>query len=374
MNVNRSCIRLGADETHMTNILESKSGDLVLGTSENWLKEYLERSRKEFDERYKTNPTSSETIKSFTLIKTLGSGSFGRVMLAQYNLEANKKVVAIKILNKERVVKTKQIEHTLNEKRLLASVTNFPFIVKLVMAFKDTTNLYMVMEFTPGGELFRLIRRKGRVPEAWAQFYSAQVLLALQYLHNANVLYRDLKPENLLIDSSGYPKMADFGFAKKVHQTWTLCGTPQYIAPEMILNKGYGKSVDYWGLGILIYEMVAGYVPFDHKTPIRLYEMIVECNVNYPSHFKPQLSNLLSKLIQLDVTKRYGNLKDGAFDIINHLWYKEVDFRKIMTKAYQAPWIPSLKSETDTSNFEKNKEESISIMKTDKYIDEFADF
>ncbi|KAI8786695.1 spermatozoon-associated protein kinase isoform X1, partial [Biomphalaria glabrata] len=353
---------------------ESKSGDLVLSHSENWLKEYLEKARKDFDDRYKANITTSETIKNFTLIKTLGSGSFGRVMLAQYNLDPNNKTYAIKILNKEKVIKTKQVEHTLNEKRLLGSVTNCPFIVKLVMAFKDTTNLYMVMEFAPGGELFRLIRRKGRVPEAWAQFYSAQVAMALQYLHNANVLYRDLKPENLLVDSTGYIKMADFGFAKRVHQTWTLCGTPQYIAPEMILNKGYGKSVDYWGLGILIYEMVAGYVPFDHKTPIRLYELIVECNVSYPSHFKPNLTSLLSKLIQTDVTKRFGNLKDGAFDIINHNWYKEVDFRKIITKAYQAPWIPHLKSDTDTSNFERNKEESISILKVDRYAEEFADF
>ncbi|XP_055884739.1 spermatozoon-associated protein kinase-like isoform X1 [Biomphalaria glabrata] len=374
MNFNRSCIRLKSHPTDMSVAHESKSGDLVLSHSENWLKEYLEKARKDFDDRYKANITTSETIKNFTLIKTLGSGSFGRVMLAQYNLDPNNKTYAIKILNKEKVIKTKQVEHTLNEKRLLGSVTNCPFIVKLVMAFKDTTNLYMVMEFAPGGELFRLIRRKGRVPEAWAQFYSAQVAMALQYLHNANVLYRDLKPENLLVDSTGYIKMADFGFAKRVHQTWTLCGTPQYIAPEMILNKGYGKSVDYWGLGILIYEMVAGYVPFDHKTPIRLYELIVECNVSYPSHFKPNLTSLLSKLIQTDVTKRFGNLKDGAFDIINHNWYKEVDFRKIITKAYQAPWIPHLKSDTDTSNFERNKEESISILKVDRYAEEFADF
>ncbi|XP_059166222.1 spermatozoon-associated protein kinase-like isoform X3 [Physella acuta] len=356
------------------NILDFKSGELVLSTSENWLKEYLEKAKKEFDERFKANPSYNESIRNFTLIRTLGSGSFGRVMLAQHNSDSSGKCFAIKILNKEKVVRTKQVDHTINEKRLLGSVGNFPFIIRLVMAFKDTTNLYMVMEFSPGGELFRLIRRKGRIPEAWAQFYSAQVVLALQYLHNATVLYRDLKPENLLIDGTGYLKMADFGFAKRGHQTWTLCGTPQYIAPEMILNKGYGKSVDYWGLGILIYEMVAGYVPFDHKTPIKLYEMIVECNVNYPSHFKPQLSNLLSKLIQIDVTKRYGNLKEGAFDIINHLWYKDVDFRKIITKAYQAPWIPHLKNETDTSNFERSKEESISILKTDKYVEEFIDF
>ncbi|CAG5124339.1 unnamed protein product, partial [Candidula unifasciata] len=265
------------------------------------------------------------------------------------------------------------VSHTLNEKKILQSVS-FPFIVKIIKAFKDTTNLYMVMEFASGGELFTLIRKKGRLPEEWAQFYSYQVTLALQYLHYCSILYRDIKPENILIDHVGYCKLADLGFAKKAHFTWTLCGTPQYLAPEMILNKGYGKSVDYWGLGILIYEMIAGYVPFDHKTPIKLYEMIVECKVTYPSVFKNNAVELLNHLIEPDVTKRYGNLKNAAMDIINHHWYSKVDCRKILTKCYKAPWIPCETSLTDGSNFDRQKEESIKISKVDKYPNEFADF
>ncbi|NP_001191474.1 spermatozoon-associated protein kinase [Aplysia californica] len=346
----------------------------VFPESQKWLKEYLESSLEQFENLFNKNVISTESIRNYTLIRTLGSGSFGRVMLSQHGGDNPQKCYAIKILNKEKVVKMKQVEHTMNEKRILLSIGS-PFVVRCLNAFKDTTNLYMVMEFVNGGELFHLLRKKGRLPEYWCTFYAAQVTMALQYLHNCSLLYRDLKPENILLDHLGYLKVTDFGFDRRVQgHTWTLCGTPQYLAPEMILNRSYASQWTTGGLGILIYELNAGFVPFDHKVPLKLYELIVECRLTFPSFFKPTLRDLLTNIIQVDVTRRFGNLRNGALDIINHPWFKDTDFRKILMKAEKAPWVPNLKGQWIHQTFDKWTEESISISKHDKYPDEFSNF
>eukprot|EP00834_Sanchytrium_tribonematis_P001555 NODE_39_length_35218_cov_0.479655.p18 type:complete len:251 gc:universal NODE_39_length_35218_cov_0.479655:21845-22597(+) len=199
-------------------------------------------------------------LGDFDVMRTLGTGSFGRVHLVK--VKSTGKFLAMKVLKKVEVVKHKQVEHTLNEKNILESIYH-PFLVNLYAVFQDYGNLYVVMEYICGGELFSYLRKSQRFPNQVARFYAGEVLLAFEYMHSKDIIYRDLKPENLLIDKNGNIKITDFGFAKVVPDvTWTLCGTPDYLAPEIIQSRGYGKAVDWYALGVLIFEMLAGYPPY----------------------------------------------------------------------------------------------------------------
>jgi serine/threonine protein kinase len=173
-----------------------------------------------------------------------------------------------------------------------------------------------------------------------------------EYLHSKHIIYRDLKPENILIDQEGYLKLTDFGFAKFCEtRTYTLCGTPEYLAPEVLLNKGHGKPVDWWTLGILTYEMIAGIDPFNDEDPMAIYQKILKGKIRFPRDFDKNAKSLVKHLLVADVTKRYGQLKNGADDIKNHRWYKHLDWYKLSQKKLPSPFLPTIGKPGDTSNF-----------------------
>ncbi|KAL8918696.1 MAG: hypothetical protein Q9208_007194 [Pyrenodesmia sp. 3 TL-2023] len=284
------------------------------------------------------------TLTDFNIQRTLGTGSFGRVHLVQS--KHNQRFYAVKVLKKAQVVKMKQVEHTNDERKMLQKVKH-AFLVTLWGTFQDSKNLYMVMDFVEGGELFSLLRKsqfyslgvylgsltEKRFPNPVAKFYAAEVTLALDYLHSRHIIYRDLKPENLLLDRHGHLKITDFGFAKEVPDiTWTLCGTPDYLAPEVVSSKGYNKSI---------------------------YENILKGKVKYPPYIHPDAQDLLQRLITNDLTKRLGNLHGGSKDVMDHAWFAEVTWERLARKDIDAPYVPPIQGGIgDASQFDKYPEET----------------
>lgn len=315
------------------------------------------------------------SFTDFQILRTLGTGSFGRVHLVRS--VHNSRYYAIKVLKKVQIVKMKQVEHTNDERRMLKLVEH-PFLIRMWGTFQDSRNLFMVMDYIEGGELFSLLRKSQRFPNPVAKFYAAEVTLALEYLHSHNIIYRDLKPENILLDKNGHIKITDFGFAKEVPDvTWTLCGTPDYIAPEVVTTKAYNKSVDWWSLGILIYEMLTGYTPFYDQTPMKTYENILLGQVRYPSYLHPDAIDLLQKLITKDLTRRLGNLQGGSNDVKTHPWFSEVIWEKLFSKDIETPYEPPIQSGVgDTSLFDRYPEEELDygVVSQDPYGNLFTDF
>lgn len=297
------------------------------------------------------------TLNDFQLIQTLGTGSFGRVHLVRS--VHNGRYYAMKVFRKSHVVKAKQIEHTNDERKILA-LCRHPFITRMWGTFQDSKNIFMVMDYIEGGELFTLLRKSKIFPNQVAKFYAAEVLLALEYLHSKKIIYRDLKPENILISRSGHIKLADFGFAKQIDTvTYTLCGTPDYIAPEIIAVQPYTQAVDFWSFGILIFEMLTGTTPFYDSSPLKTYENITHCQPNFPQHLQSEAIHLLQGLITKDVTYRLGNLQNGIGDIKSHEWFKEVIWENLIQGNIETPYEPNIPSGVgDASQFEKYPEEN----------------
>lgn len=216
-----------------------------------------------------------------------------------------------------------------------------------------------------------------KFPEVIARFYAAQVTLGFEYIHKMGMIYRDLKPENILIDYRGFLKITDFGFCKKINdRTYTLCGTPEYIAPEIIQNKGYGKSADWWSYGILLFEMSAGYSPFaaDNPDQMELLERIVEGKFRMSSSIGPELKDLIEHMLQTDLSKRFGNLKNGINDIKNHPWFKSINWNSLYNRQMEPPFVPKVSGPGDFSQFDKYEEIPLKVSDDDNYEKEFADF
>lgn len=350
--------------------LEVKDGYTV--QQQQQYRKHLEQLKTEFDERWCKKPKPNIFFSDLERVRTLGTGAFGRVVLLKHS--KTNKYYAMKILEKEKIIKMKQVEHTLYEKRILEAI-RFPFTVSMEFSFKDNSYIYFIMPFIPGGEMFSHLRKMGKFEEPIAKFYASQVILALEYLHFCNLVYRDLKPENILIDRNGYLKITDFGFCKILNgRTWTLCGTPEYLAPELILSKGYGFSVDWWSFGVLLYEMNAGCPPFYANDPMKTYEKIVSGKYRCPSNFPGDLRDLIRNTLQVDITKRFGVMRNGVMDFKNHRWFKGIEWDAILNCRWAPPYVPKFKHPGDTTNFERYEEEPILPSSHCRFESEFIDF
>ncbi|XP_017320490.1 cGMP-dependent protein kinase 1a isoform X1 [Ictalurus punctatus] len=300
-------------------------------------------------------------LSDFNIIDTLGVGGFGRVELVQLKSDEYK-TFAMKILKKRHIVDTRQQEHIRSEK-LIMQEAHSDFIVRLYRTFKDSKYLYMLMEACLGGELWTILRDRGSFEDSTTRFYTACVVEAFAYLHSKGIIYRDLKPENLILDHRGYAKLVDFGFAKKIgfgKKTWTFCGTPEYVAPEIILNKGHDISADYWSLGILMYELLTGSPPFSGPDPMKTYNIILRGidMIEFPKKITKNAANLIKKLCRDTPSERLGNLKNGVKDIQKHKWFEGFNWDGLRKGTLTPPIIPSVTSATDTSNFDSFPEDN----------------
>lgn len=264
---------------------------------------------------------------------------------------------ALKCLKKQHIVETQQQEHVFSEKNILLSCRHI-FITKLYKTFKDRKYIYMLMEASLGGELWTILRDRGWFDDNTTRFYIACVVSAFDYLHSRGIIYRDLKPENLLLDKEGYIKMVDFGFSKHIdagRKTWTFCGTPEYVAPEIILNKGHDRAVDFWSLGILMYELLTGTPPFTASDPMKVYNIILRGfdQIDVPRHVSRTAVTLMKRFCKENPVERIGYQKDGVLDIKKHRWFQGFDWEGLEGRSLTPPISPKVQSAADTSNFDK---------------------
>ena len=318
------------------------------------------------------------SLEDFEILKLIGKGSFAKVYLVRK--KSNQKVYSMKKLNKPFIKRNKQEQHTINERILLSKMNN-PFLVKLYCCFQDQEHLYFIMEFIQGGELFFHLHRETRFDDDKTRFYIAELILALNFLHKNKIIYRDLKPENILLDIDGHLKLTDFGLSRicseNNEKVFTICGTPFYIAPEIIEKKGYNNAVDYWSLGCLMYEMLYGKPLFNFdNSNIDINEY--KKPINLPNGFSEEAKDLISKLLDLDPKKRIGSGKNGFENLKKHKYFETINWEDLENKKLKPPFELIVENDMDLKYFytdENNlSKESDYLDVTNKSIDNYVNF
>jgi len=318
------------------------------------------QTEKELTEEWETEAKSRTTtiysrtkgedlsIDSFTLLQVLGRGVRSKVMLVEQ--KDSKKLFAMKILCKERMINDSQVEYTKTEKMILQNL-HHPFLVGLECAFQSVEKVFFVLPYLQGGELFEHLTNSRRFSEERARFYAAEICLAVEHLHHNNIIYRDLKLENILLDAEGHIKLTDFGTSKKLNDadyTTTLCGTPEYLSPEIVTGNSYSFHADWWSFGILLYEMLVGFPPFHHANRQVLFNLIRLGEIKFPSKYPISIEaqDLIVSLLRKDPEERLE-----VEQIKKHPFFASTNWRKIELLKERPPFVPDLEHELDTKYF-----------------------
>ncbi|XP_030070303.1 protein kinase C eta type isoform X1 [Microcaecilia unicolor] len=331
--------------------------------------------------------TSSQAklgIDDFNFIRVLGKGSFGKVMLAK--VKETGCLYAVKVLKKDVILQDDDVECTMTEKQILTLARNHPFLTQLFCCFQTPDRLFFVMEFVNGGDLMFHIQKSRRFDDVRTRFYGAEITSALMFLHDKGIIYRDLKLDNVLLDQEGHCKLADFGMCKEgIFQgstTSTFCGTPDYIAPEILQEMQYGPPVDWWAMGVLLFEMLCGHAPFEAENEDDLFEAILKDEVAYPSWLHQDAVGILKAFMNKNPSKRLGSLAmGGEKEILRHPFFQDTNWDLLNKRQIEPPFKPRIKSKEDVNNFDPDfiKEEPVLTPIDQKLLtminqDEFRNF
>jgi len=272
--------------------------------------------------------------------RVLGEGAFGKVNLVKSKIDG--KLFALKAQSKAHVIEKGSKKKLITEYRIMSELSH-PTIVECYQVFQDRKYIFFLMGLLPGGEVLDLLYKHEKFPESWTRFYGATIVLFFEYIHEQKIAYRDLKPENLVLDENGYCRVVDLGLTKRCNngKTWTMCGTPDYLAPEIITGKGHDWGVDYWAFGVLLYELCYGMPPFHDANPMNTAQNVMNGSYSIPPHFSRLLVDLVSQLLTCQ-SKRLGRTKGGVRNIRKHPWFSEFEFLALLNRTMKVPFAPQL--------------------------------
>ncbi|EYU42504.1 hypothetical protein ABFS82_09G028800 [Erythranthe guttata] len=301
----------------------------------------------------------------FEIMRMIGKGAFGKVFQVRMKAESGggggggggdgDGIFAMKVMRKDTIIKNKHVDYMRAERDILTKVVH-PFIVQLRYSFQTKSKLYLILDFINGGHLFYHLYRQGIFSEEQARVYTSEIVSAVSHLHERGIVHRDLKPENILMDADGHVMLTDFGLAKEIDESSrsnSLCGTTEYMAPEILLSKGHNKNADWWSVGILLYEMLSGKPPYTNANRKKLQEKIINENFKLPPRLTNEAHSLLKGLLQKDPLKRLGSGPKGADEIKSHKWFKTVNWKRLETREACPKFRPDVTGKDCTANFDK---------------------
>ncbi|KAI4336069.1 hypothetical protein L6164_014644 [Bauhinia variegata] len=301
--------------------------------------------------------------EDFEILRLVGQGAFGKVFLVRKKRDRLENgvsgdgdgIFAMKVMKKETIIKKNHVDYMKAERDILTKVVH-PFIVPLRYSFQTKSKLYLILDFVNGGHLFYHLYRQGIFSEDQARIYTAEIVSAVSHLHKSGIVHRDLKPENILMDADGHVMLTDFGLAKEIDQlsrSNSMCGTTEYMAPEILLGKGHNKDADWWSLGILLYEMLTGKPPYTHSDRKKLQEKIIKEKMKLPPYLSSEAHSLLKGLLQKDPAKRLGSGAHGDEQIKRHKWFRSINWKKLEAREVQPKFKPDVNGEDCTANFDR---------------------